>query len=444
MNNLHILHLLLFAFTRFEGLKARAEADLDARRERLAAKLYAEESQLQEELISSKETPEERRAALEARARALMEQRENERVHFAEQMLYRQWREGCDGVRAGDSRAITVATVEARGSQIAEKAAAMDAELREKKEFDEMYERERLKKEKRYAMEVKLRKERDEQALRVLDEQCADIHERRLEQEQVVKQDVAEMKARWAAEERAHQAEVAARLERNKVIGEELQAFNVQKQAELAQIKARDEAFDMQLINEALRQAQEEEDRENELKDRKKEQDRMYRTHLTMLMVKEAEDESERDRLIEEQQLKYEAKRQAQKDAEQAARDKLMAEVHADRERQIAQKARERQLVAEEKILERKRMEAEMAEIAAIENEYQAEAHAQSVQNRLDIEAQIRYKESIDRKAKEDQAQAWQGALQAEQDYQKMIEYDAAQTRPVHPNFARKSTKWFS
>ena len=444
MNNLHILHLLLFAFTRFEGLKARAEADLDARRERLAAKLYAEESQLQEELISSKETPEERRAALEARARALMEQRESERVHFAEQMLYRQWREGCDGVRAGDSRAITVATVEARGSQIAEKAAAMDAELREKKEFDEMYERERLKKEKRYAMEVKLRKERDEQALRVLDEQCADIHERRLEQEQVVKQDVAEMKARWAAEERAHQAEVAARLERNKVIGEELQAFNLQKQAELAQIKARDEAFDMQLINEALRQAQEEEDRENELKDRKKEQDRMYRTHLTMLMVKEAEDESERDRLIEEQQLKYEAKRQAQKDAEQAARDKLMAEVHADRERQIAQKARERQLVAEEKILERKRMEAEMAEIAAIENEYQAEAHAQSVQNRLDIEAQIRYKESIDRKAKEDQAQAWQGALQAEQDYQKMIEYDAAQTRPVHPNFARKSTKWFS
>lgn len=373
-----------------------------------------------------------------------MDKRENERVHFAEQMLYRQWREGCDGVRAGDSKAITVATTDARSGQFVEKEAAKEAAELEKKEFDEMYERERLKKEKRYAMEVKQRKERDEQALRVLDEQVADIRERRVEQEQVVKQDVAEMKARWAAEERAHQVEVAAKLEKNKVIGEELQAFNIQKQAELAAIKSRDEAFDLQLIEEAMRTAQEEEDRENELKDRKKEQDRMYRTHLTMLMVKEAESEEERDRLVEEQQLKYEAKRQAEKDAEQAARDKLMHEVRLDRDRQMAQKARARQQVADEKINERQRMEAEMADIAAIEQEYSAHAHAQSVQNRLDIEAQIKYKESIDRKAKEDQAQAWQGALQAEKDYQKMIDYDAAQSRPTYPNFARKSTKWFS
>jgi hypothetical protein len=63
------------------------------------------------------------------------------------------------------------------------------------------------------------------------------------------------MKARWAAEERAHRAEVAAKLEKNKVIGEELQAFNIQNQAELADIKSRDEAFDLQLIEEAMRAA---------------------------------------------------------------------------------------------------------------------------------------------------------------------------------------------
>ena len=417
---------------------------MDARRERLASKLYAEEAQLQGELVASRETPEERRANLEQRARALMEQRENERVHFAEQMLYRQWREGCDGVRAGDSKAITVATVEAREDQLVDKEAAKEAAVLEKKEFDEMYERERLKKEKRYAMEVKLRKERDELALRVLDEQVNDIRERRVEQEQVVKEDVAEMKLRWAAEERAHKAEVAARLEKNKIIGEELQQFNIQKQSEMAANKARDEAFDLQLIEEAMRAAQEEEDRENELKDRKKEQDRMYRTHLTMLMVKEAESEEERDKLVEAQQLQHEAKRQAEKDAEQVARDKLMQEVRLDRDRQMAQKAQMRQQIADEKIYERQRMEAEMAEMAAIEQEFSAQAHAQSVQNRLDIEAQIQYKESLERKAKEDQAQAWQGALQAEKDYQGMIDYDQAQTRPTHPNFARKSTKWFS
>jgi hypothetical protein len=394
--------------------------------------------------MSSQETPEERRAALEARARALMEQREEERVDFAEQMLFRQWREGCDGVRVGDSKAITVATTDARGNQVVEKEAVKAAAQLEKAEFDEMYERERMKKEKRYATEVKLRRERDEAALRVLDDQCADMRGRRVEQEHVVKQDVAEMKLRWAAEERAHKVEVAAKLERNVIIGDELQAFNIQKQDDIAAAKARDDAFDLQLIEEAMRGAQEEEDRENELKDRKKEQDRMYRTHLNMLMVKEAESEEERDRLIEEQQLKHEAKRQVEKLAEHSAREKLMDEVRSDRDMQMAQKAQHRQLLADEKIFERQRMEAEIAEMSAMEQEYSAQSHAQRVQNRLDIETQIQYKESIENKAKSDQAQAWQGAILAEKDYQSMIDYDAARSRPNYPNFARKSTKWFS
>ena len=115
----------------------------------------------------------------------------------------------------------------------------------------------------------------------------------------------------------------------------------------------------------------------------------------------------------------------------------------ADRERQIAEKASNRAHAADEKIYERERMEAEMNEMANIEHEYSALSHAQRVQNRLDIEAQIQAKESNARKAKGDQAQAWHGALAAEDDYQRMINYDVAQTRPA-PNFARKSTKWFS
>ena len=42
---------------------------------------------------------------------------------------------------------------------------------------------------------------------------------------------------------------------------------------------------------------------------RKKEQDSVYREHLVALMEKDQEDESERDRLVEEQQAKYEAGR---------------------------------------------------------------------------------------------------------------------------------------
>jgi hypothetical protein len=45
------------------------------------------------------------------------------------------------------------------------------------------------------------------------------------------------------------------------------------------------------------------------IKDRQKEQNRMYRTHLTMLMVKEKENEGDRDRMIEEQKQKHEVGR---------------------------------------------------------------------------------------------------------------------------------------
>ena len=51
------------------------------------------------------------------RALALFEKREAERVALAQEALYRQWRESCDGVRANDSAAITVVFAEQRRQQ---------------------------------------------------------------------------------------------------------------------------------------------------------------------------------------------------------------------------------------------------------------------------------------------------------------------------------------
>ena len=61
----------------------------------------------------------------------LVRRREEERVAFAEQMLYRQWRDSCDGVRQGDSNAQLRAALEGRSSQLEEKAAARETAARE-------------------------------------------------------------------------------------------------------------------------------------------------------------------------------------------------------------------------------------------------------------------------------------------------------------------------
>ena len=60
---------------RFEVLKARAEATLDVRREKLAGMLFDEERALQAELVADQVTPEERHAALVQTLRKLQRAR---------------------------------------------------------------------------------------------------------------------------------------------------------------------------------------------------------------------------------------------------------------------------------------------------------------------------------------------------------------------------------
>jgi cilia- and flagella-associated protein 53 len=73
-------------------LRDARTARLDARRERLAQKLYAEDEALRAELIGSKITPEERRASLAVRATSLWEAREAERQAEASALLERHFR----------------------------------------------------------------------------------------------------------------------------------------------------------------------------------------------------------------------------------------------------------------------------------------------------------------------------------------------------------------
>mmetsp|Transcript_6490 Transcript_6490/g.22834 ORF Transcript_6490/g.22834 Transcript_6490/m.22834 type:complete len:434 (+) Transcript_6490:456-1757(+) len=428
----------------FKRAQGNVEDELDERRKRLADKLFKEEAQLQHELRSAQITAEERRSKLEKRARDLMAQREAERENFAEEMLYRQWRENCDGVRAGDSKAITLHYADERMKQVAQKQAVLLANDAEHRAFDAMMERERLKLENRFQQDLKRRKERDDEAVRVLNEQVADLHIRRELAAEVQKKEVEELKARWKEQDAAAEAEQQAIYARNKRLGEELVAFNKQKQAEVRAADERERAFDSAMVEEAIRQAREEEDRENELKDQKKEQDRMYRSHLAILMQKEAVSEAERESLIASEQAKSEAKRQAEQDKADLARAKLMEEVVADRRRQAAERLQAMQVSHAEKQAERERLQQEMDIVAKIEQDYQLKLRAERLQHRLDVEAQMRAKEAAKIKQKEEARLEFLGAREAEQQYLENIQKDAQKPKEVQPYFGRKTTKWYS
>ena len=109
-----------------------------------------------------------------------------------------------------------------RSEQVERKAAEKEADLREKDAFDALYEEERLKKEARHARDVEERKRRDEEAVRLLDDQVYENLGRRAEAAEAKRRDVDELKQKWAAEEEKAAAEAAARAEKARLIAEEL------------------------------------------------------------------------------------------------------------------------------------------------------------------------------------------------------------------------------
>ena len=156
---------------RFDTLKAEAAAKLDCRRVRLQEKLGMEEKMYQEELGKARETPDERRAKLEARAKELREQRESERAAFADDALHRRWRENCDAVRSLDSKTIVEETQRIRAVQVDERVHRTRIEKEEEEAFDSMMEFERQKQQQQYEAGKREQRDRDNEALRVLNEQ---------------------------------------------------------------------------------------------------------------------------------------------------------------------------------------------------------------------------------------------------------------------------------
>jgi hypothetical protein len=103
---------------RLEALTLRREADLQARRQRLADKLFAEEQAYRQELVQSKETPEQRRAKLAARAQALADRREAERQALARTLEEQAFVENCDVLRDTNSKRILYRTLDERTAQV--------------------------------------------------------------------------------------------------------------------------------------------------------------------------------------------------------------------------------------------------------------------------------------------------------------------------------------
>ncbi|KAG2448289.1 hypothetical protein HYH02_006873 [Chlamydomonas schloesseri] len=374
---------------RFDALKARADADLNARRQRLADKLDAEDLAMRQELLASKKTPEQRRAELAERARALAATREAERQALAATLYEKAFIQSCDVLRDENSKRILYRTIEERNAQIEHKMAQKIMEAEEKRIWHDMSEVERQKMEQRYADDKRRDREKREEVLRILDDQVRQVNARRAEANMLRRAEIAELNATWrqmAAEQEA--AEVQER-ENMKKLAAELQEFNRIKQMEISEAERAERELDLKILQEALSKEAMDEAAELAFRERRREEMRRYREQLALMMEKEREETAERDALILKAQLEQEAKRDAELAAREEARRQLMAQVDAIRQIQIEEALAKRLERAEEKAFERAQMAEEVLKAESDAAAKDAADRKAGIQRRLELQTMM-------------------------------------------------------
>ncbi|KAF1778260.1 hypothetical protein GQ600_16510 [Phytophthora cactorum] len=272
-------------------LKNQHESQLHSRRLRLAELYNREMEEWRDECLANVETPEDRKQKMIQRALALKERREQERRAIVEEKRMQQYRESCDDIRVEDSNKV---------QQI-----------------------DRLKKEERDRRDAEMAIKRNEEMKNILDLQLED--RKRMEDH--------EQLSEW---------------ERLKQVEEDLEQRNRDKEIMSSNLyNTFLESLDVKKFNqervEANRLASEENDsetqrHERELQDKFRQDQLDYQRMLKRQMETEAEDLSYLDKIRKDMEDEVWAKRDAQHDAEEAARQELLAQVLLSRNSQIETK----------------------------------------------------------------------------------------------------------
>ncbi len=428
---------------RYESIMDKHESALEQRRARLKEKLEQEHFLLQKELDDKVIKPEEFRKQRAEKARNLAARREEERKALADDLIMKQWREGCDPLRHLESKQVLMNVVQVQKQQVQDKVARLQVEKESEKIWDIMSEQTKLKEEMQDQKAYEFRKNLDQEAKMILDSQ---VRERELQLKRIEdarQAEIAQLKAMWAAEEEQQREQDKIQHMKNQKLGEELRAFNTLKQNEAAKLLELEQEEDRRIVEEAIAKSKEQEDLEKELVEKQRDDARKYREHLKIQMQKEHEDETVRDTLIEEAEKEQWAKIEAVRQAQEDARVQLMNEVIASRDHQIAKKKNDKLHSEMERENDRQRIQEELAVLRKIEQDRLLKVKADRKQHQLDILAQVQSKQERRLQERKFEKLEHEMAKASERKYKAIIDNLLSEVQP-ETNFGRKTTKWYT
>jgi len=427
---------------RVTELQREASAQLLARKRQLANLFNAEMDSWQKEFAAEKESPVDRKAALQARALKLRDDRERERRAFADKMYKLQWQQSCDDGRLLDSKATLGHVVDVRSQQIGHKA-VIEQKLKEEEErkmvewkqrLDELDSRENEKEAFRAAMEKEIKGMLDAQVeanhakkKALKDRKAADA-----------KEELEELKAAIEREEAKDNQRLALARQR----GAETREFNQARLGIRAEATEEQKRRDLMLLNYALEKERASNNADAAKKGEEKATVKRYQAYLEAQMIKEREETGFADALRKAEEDKIWDMRDAEQQRRKDERAESWRKTHDGRQEQIRLKMqREMDEMEYDRTAGAADRAAAHAELDRIEAEKQAAMKQARMENLMGIQAQKAHNGRG--KRREEQSKYLEAKVMAKTE----VEHKERLTGlggEVKVNFPNKHTQWYT
>ncbi|CEG39609.1 uncharacterized protein PHALS_09847 [Plasmopara halstedii] len=422
-------------------LKNQYESQLHSRRLRLAELYNSEMETWKNDCLANVETPEDRKQKMIERAMALKERREKERQAIVDEKRMQLYRESCDDIRVEDSHKIQQLVLNDRDKQLKEMTQFAQQEHALELKMAQLWEEDRLKKEERERQDVELAIKRNEEMKHILDLQVDLVQKKRSELKERKQKEEKEQRSEWERLQQVEEELKQRNREREVKRALDVKTFNQERVEATRLASERERLYDQRLLEQVLAQEAETQRQERELQHQFRQEQLEYQQMLKRQMEIEAKDLSHLDKIRKDMEDEVWAKRDAEHEAEEAARQELLQQVLRSRSAQIDKK---RTLIAQAKAqdaaylsqIQRDAEEALQKELREQEERREILKRTQS-----DLLRQQNEKRVADEEAKQREYLELKRMELAEKQHKERVKDFATHIPPT--NFRRKTAQWY-
>ncbi|KAM6377560.1 trichoplein keratin filament-binding protein isoform 2-T2 [Pluvialis apricaria] len=363
-------------------------ARLEQRRERLWQLLSEEQEALAVEMRELRRGGGSELTGMRQRSEELRAGREERRRKVAEQLLYEHWKKNNAELWEVESELHRKHVMEAWGDQLTQKTKQEATELQEKKRYENEYEIARREALERMRQEEEKRRLEEKKQAEALLQQIEELKLQETEATKLKKERQNLLKQQWELENLEEERKQMEEHRKKKELGRFLRhQCNAQLKRRAQQIQ--EELIDRQILLALLEKEDEDQRRQSARREKAVADVAWMKRVIEEQLQLEKEREAELQTMFSEEAKKVWEKREEEWEREKKARDRLMNEVLAGRQRQIQEKMELNRRAQEESIKYREQLIKELEEAKELTRREKEQEEELKTARRQELEAQL-------------------------------------------------------